>query len=69
MSNPKSKYYQIPNNFQIPNPKFLLGFRNWDLFGSIGSIGNWDLTSFLFNFPKKATPVAGVTCYPCLTHL
>jgi hypothetical protein len=36
MKNPKSKYYQIPNNFQIQNPK--LGFGSWDLFGSIGSI-------------------------------
>jgi hypothetical protein len=40
MKNPKSKYYQIPNKFQIPNPKVLVfwilkfGFP----FGSIGSI-------------------------------
>jgi hypothetical protein len=46
MKNPKSKYYQIPNIFQIPNPKVSLGFParylmeggNWNLFGSIGSI-------------------------------
>jgi hypothetical protein len=29
MLNPKSKYYQIPNNFQIPNPK--RNFRFWNL--------------------------------------
>jgi hypothetical protein len=36
MKNPKSKYYQIQNKSKIPNPK--LGFGNWELFGSIGSI-------------------------------
>jgi len=25
-----------------PNPKVSLGFGNWDLFGSIDSIGDWD---------------------------
>ncbi|MDP8230293.1 MAG: hypothetical protein P9L93_04230 [Candidatus Gorgyraea atricola] len=44
MKNPKSKYYQIPNKSKIPNPKPCLGFGNWDLFGSIGIIGIWDLS-------------------------
>jgi hypothetical protein len=44
VKNPKSKYYKIPNNFKILNPKLFLGFGNWDLFGSIGNIGNWDFT-------------------------
>jgi hypothetical protein len=40
MINPKSKYYKMQNKSKIPNPK--LEFGNWKLFGSIGSIGNWD---------------------------
>ncbi|MFC1514306.1 hypothetical protein ACFL5X_00185 [Candidatus Omnitrophota bacterium] len=46
MVNPKFQYYQIQNKFKIPNPKqgkYSLGFGNWDLFGSIGSIWIWDL--------------------------
>jgi len=27
-----------------PKPSSFLGFGNWDLFGSIGNIGIWDLS-------------------------
>ncbi|MFC1594301.1 hypothetical protein ACFL38_03135 [Candidatus Omnitrophota bacterium] len=40
MLNPKNKYYQILKN---PKSKIQKYFGAWDLFGSIGSIGAWDL--------------------------
>jgi hypothetical protein len=48
MKNPKSKY---PSCRQAGKSKInqksqiqILGFGNWDLFGSIGIIGHWDLS-------------------------